>query len=215
MHYLLVGLPGAGKGTQAAALEDKFQIPHISTGDMFRAALKKETALGLEAKKFMDQGELVPDEVTIGIVHERLQEEDCQRGFLLDGFPRTIPQAEALDNILHSLDLQLDGVISIEVPEEELFKRLAGRRVCQSCGATFHIAFNPPQKEGRCDLCGGDLAQRKDDTKATIQNRLDVNREKIQILKDYYAQAGRLKEVDGTGDFSEVFQVICQVIEGK
>lgn len=215
MHYILVGLPGAGKGTQAAALVDKYQIPHISTGNMFRTAIKKGTPLGLEAKKYMDRGELVPDEVTIGIVRERLREQDCQRGFLLDGFPRTVPQAEALDDILEALNLKLDGVISIEVPEGELLQRLAGRRVCQNCGATFHIVFNQPQIEGRCDACGGTLVQRKDDREETIQNRLDVNREKTQILKDYYSRIGLLKIVDGTGDFREVFQLICQIIEGK
>ncbi|AZR74737.1 adenylate kinase [Anoxybacter fermentans] len=215
MYYILIGLPGAGKGTQAANLVEKYQIPHISTGDMFRAALKNKTPLGLEAKKYMDRGELVPDEVTIGIVRERLQEDDCKKGFLLDGFPRTIPQAEALDEILDSLGLTLDGVISIEVPEEELIKRLTGRRVCKNCGATFHVLYNPPEKEGVCDNCGGELIQREDDKEETIKNRLDVNREKTQVLKDYYSKAGLLKEVDGTGDFDEVFNRICQVIEGK
>ncbi len=215
MHFILVGLPGAGKGTQAVNLVEKYQIPHISTGDMFRAALKNETPLGLEARKYMDRGELVPDEVTIGIVRERLQEDDCTKGFLLDGFPRTIPQAEALDGIIDSLNLNLDGVISIEVPEADLLQRLSGRRVCRSCGAAFHILYNPPQKEGVCDQCGGELYQRDDDKEEVIKNRLDVNREKTQVLKDYYNQAGLLREVDGTGEFTEVFKRICQVIEGK
>lgn len=215
MHYILVGLPGAGKGTQAASLINRYQIPHISTGDMFRAALKNETPLGLEAKKYMDRGELVPDEVTIGIVRERLQEDDCKKGFLLDGFPRTIPQAEALDGILQSLSMKLDGVISIEVPEEDLLKRLSGRRVCKGCGATFHVMFNPPKKEGVCDVCGAALIQRDDDKEETVKNRLDVNRDKTQVLKEYYAKAGLLKEVDGTGEFEDVFNRICQVIEGK
>lgn len=214
MHYILVGLPGAGKGTQAVNLVDKYQIPHISTGDMFRAALKNETPLGLEAKKYMDRGELVPDEVTIGIVRERLQEDDCQKGFLLDGFPRTTPQAKALDGILESLNLSLDGVISIEVPEEELLKRLSGRRVCKSCGATFHVIYNPSNEEGICDACGASLIQREDDKEETIKNRLEVNRDNTQILKDYYAEANLLKEVDGTGEFEDVFERICQVIEG-
>ncbi len=215
MHFILVGLPGAGKGTQAVNLVEKYQIPHISTGDMFRAALKNETPLGLEARKYMDRGELVPDEVTIGIVRERLQEDDCTKGFLLDGFPRTIPQAEALDGIIDSLNLNLDGVISIEVPEADLLQRLSGRRVCRSCGAAFHILYNPPHKEGVCDQCGGELYQRDDDKEEVIKNRLDVNREKTQVLKDYYNQAGLLREVDGTGEFTEVFKRICQVIEGK
>lgn len=215
MHYILVGLPGAGKGTQAANLINTYQIPHVSTGDMFRAALKNETPLGLEAKRYMDRGELVPDEVTIGIVRERLQEDDCKKGFLLDGFPRTIPQAEALDSILQSLGLQLDGVISIEVPEADLLKRLSGRRVCKGCGATFHVIFNPPAKEGVCDVCGGFLIQRDDDKEETVKNRLDVNRDKTQVLKEYYAKAGLLKEVDGTGEFEDVFNRVCQVIEGK
>lgn len=215
MHYILVGLPGAGKGTQAVNLVSKYQIPHISTGDMFRAALKNETPLGLEAKKFMDRGELVPDEVTIGIVRERLQEDDCQKGFLLDGFPRTIPQAKALDDILESLKMKLDGVISIEVPEEELLKRLSGRRVCKGCGATFHVMFNPPKNEGVCEVCGGVLIQRDDDKEETVKNRLDVNRDKTQVLKEYYAKAGLLKEIDGTGEFESIFNRICNVIEGK
>lgn len=214
MHYILVGLPGAGKGTQAANLIKKYQISHISTGDMFRAALKNETPLGLEAKKYMDRGELVPDEVTIGIVRERLQEDDCQKGFLLDGFPRTIPQAKALDGILEFLNLSLNGVISIEVPEAELLKRLSGRRVCKSCGATFHVMYNPSKQEGICDVCQGPLIQREDDQEETIKNRLDVNRDKTQVLKDYYAEADLLKEVDGTGEFEDVFERICQVIEG-
>lgn len=214
MHYILIGLPGAGKGTQAVNLVKKYQIPHISTGDMFRAALKNETPLGLEAKKYMDRGELVPDEVTIGIVRDRLKEPDCQRGFLLDGFPRTISQAEALDEMMISLDLSLDGVISIDVPEKELLKRLSGRRVCKNCGATFHVIYNPPKKEGICDNCGEPLIQRDDDKEETIKNRLDVNREKTQILKDHYQIAGLLQEIDGTGEFVEVFNRICQVIEG-
>lgn len=215
MHYILVGLPGAGKGTQAANLVQKYEIPHISTGDMFRSALKNETPLGLEAKKYMERGELVPDEVTIGIVCERLQENDCKKGFLLDGFPRTIPQAEALDEILQTVGLTLDGVISIEVPEEELLERLTGRRVCKNCGATFHVKYNPPTAEGVCDNCGETLIQREDDKEETIKNRLDVNRQKTQVLKDYYAEQNQLKEVDGTGDFDVIFNKICSVIEGK
>ncbi len=215
MHYILVGLPGAGKGTQAVNLVLKYQIPHISTGDMFRSALKNETPLGLEAKKYMDRGELVSDEVTIGIVRERLQEDDCKKGFLLDGFPRTIPQAEALDEILNDLNITLNGVISIQVPEDELLKRLSGRRVCKNCGATFHIMYNPPQKEGICDECGEKLIQREDDREETIKNRLEVNREKTQVLKEYYTKANLLKEVDGIGEFEEVFTRICQVIEGN
>ena len=175
MNLVLMGLPGAGKGTQAEKIVEKYDIPHISTGDMFRAAIKEGTELGLQAKSFMDQGELVPDEVTIGIVRERLSKEDCEKGFLLDGFPRTVAQAEALENILSDLNKKIDYVINIDVDKEFLMERLTGRRICKSCGSTYHLVFNPPAKDGVCDRCGGELYQRADDNAETVQNRLEVN----------------------------------------
>ena len=175
MNLVLMGLPGAGKGTQAEKIVEKYGIPHISTGDMFRAAIKEGTELGLQAKSFMDQGNLVPDEVTIGIVRERLSKEDCAKGFLLDGFPRTVAQAEALENILSDLNKKIDYVINIDVDKEFLMERLTGRRICKSCGSTYHLVFNPPAKDGVCDRCGGELYQRADDNAETVQNRLEVN----------------------------------------
>ena len=175
MNLVLMGLPGAGKGTQAEKIVEQYGIPHISTGDMFRAAMKEGTELGLQAKSFMDKGELVPDEVTIGIVRERLSKDDCQKGFLLDGFPRTVPQAEALENLLTDLNKKIDYVININVDKDILMERLTGRRICKECGSTYHLVFNPPNKEGVCDRCGGELYQRADDNAETVQNRLDVN----------------------------------------
>lgn len=215
MHYILVGLPGAGKGTQAAGLVEKYRIPHISTGNIFRVAIKAQTELGIEANKYIDRGELVPDDITIGVVRDRLRKDDCRKGFLLDGFPRTIAQAIALDEILKSLNLSLDGVISIEVPEEELLRRLSGRRVCEKCGATFHVVFNPPKEAGVCDICGGKLIQRDDDKVETVKNRLEVNRDQTQFLRNFYGKLGLLREIDGIGKFEEVFDRICHVIEGK
>jgi adenylate kinase len=167
-----MGLPGAGKGTQAAIIVEKLHIPHISTGDMFRAAVKEETPLGIEAKSYMDQGALVPDRVTIGIVRDRLGKDDCESGFLLDGFPRTVPQAEALDELLQDMEKEIDHVIYIEVPQEELLSRLTGRRICRECGTTFHLQFAPPKEEGVCDRCGGSLYQREDDQDCckTVEN---------------------------------------------
>ena len=175
MNIILMGLPGAGKGTQASEIVKKFPIPHISTGDMFRKAIKDETDLGKEAKSYMDRGELVPDEVTVGIVKDRISEDDAKKGFLLDGFPRTIEQAEALSNIMKELDREIDAVINIEVPEEELMNRLTGRRICEKCGTTYHLVFNPPKVDGICDLDGGKLYQREDDNPETVANRLNVN----------------------------------------
>lgn len=215
MHYILMGLPGAGKGTQATSIVEKYHMPHISTGQMFRTMIKAETDDGLVARKYIDKGQLVADDITVQMVRERLQEDDCRKGFLLDGFPRTISQANALDEILKSLNISLDAVISIEVPEEELLKRLSGRRVCTQCGANYHMMFNSPQKEGVCDLCGGQLVQREDDKEETIKTRLEINREQTRVLKDYYTQAGLLREINGTGDVQEVFERICHVIEGK
>jgi len=204
-----MGPPGAGKGTQAERLVEKFGIPHISTGDMFRKALKEGTELGLKAKSYMDQGKLVPDEVTVGIVKERLMETDCQKGFLLDGFPRTIQQADALEKILAEINKDLDAVINIKVIRDVLIERLTGRRVCKACGATYHILFNPSRDNNKCDKCGGELYQRDDDTLATVGNRLDVYEAQTAPLIEYYKQKGLLKEVDGAQSMDEVFQDIC------
>jgi adenylate kinase len=212
MNLVLMGLPGAGKGTQAEKIIDKYAIPHISTGDMFRAAIKEETELGLKAKSFMDKGELVPDEVTIGIVRERLSKDDCKNGFLLDGFPRTVAQAEALENILSSLGKRLDYVINIEVDREILTERLTGRRICENCGATYHLVFNPPKTEGVCDKCGGPLYQRSDDNAETVGNRLDVNMKQTRPLLDFYEEKGYLRNVNGQQDIHQVFADIDQLL---
>ncbi|WAA09412.1 adenylate kinase [Fervidibacillus albus] len=212
MNLILMGLPGAGKGTQAEKIVEKYGIPHISTGDMFRQAIKEETELGLKAKSYMDKGELVPDEVTIGIVRERLSKDDCENGFLLDGFPRTISQAEALEQMLNELNKQIDSCIHIEVDQEILMERLTGRRICKSCGATYHLVFNPPQQSGVCDKCGGELYQRADDNAETVQNRLEVNMKQIQPLLDFYDQRGRLRTVDGKQDIREVFSDIETIL---
>lgn len=212
MNLVLMGLPGAGKGTQAEKIIDKYAIPHISTGDMFRAAIKEETELGLKAKSFMDKGELVPDEVTIGIVRERLSKDDCKNGFLLDGFPRTVAQAEALENILSSLGKRLDYVINIEVDREILTERLTGRRICENCGATYHLVFNPPKTEGVCDKCGGPLYQRPDDNAETVGNRLDVNMKQTRPLLDFYEEKGYLRNVNGQQDIHQVFADIDQLL---
>lgn len=214
MNLVLMGLPGAGKGTQAEKIVDKYAIPHISTGDMFRAAMKEGTELGLKAKSFMDKGELVPDEVTIGIVHERLSKEDCQKGFLLDGFPRTVPQAEALENLLVDLNRKIDFVINIQVDKDILMERLTGRRICKDCGATYHLVFNPPAKEGICDRCGGELYQRADDNEETVQNRLDVNIKQSQPLLDFYKNKGYLRSINGQQDIRKVFADIEQLLGG-
>ena len=186
MNIILMGLPGAGKGTQASEIVKKFPIPHISTGDMFRKAIKDETDLGKEAKSYMDRGELVPDEVTVGIVKERISEDDAKKGFLLDGFPRTIDQAESLNQIMSELDREIDAVINIEVPEEELMNRLTGRRICEKCGTTYHLVFNPPKVDGICDIDGGKLYQREDDNPETVSNRLSVNVKQSKPILEYY-----------------------------
>lgn len=204
MKIILLGPPGAGKGTQAETLVKKHDIPHISTGDMFRKAIKEGTDLGLKAKSFMDQGKLVPDEVTIGIVRERLAQGDCKNGFLLDGFPRTVPQAEALDKILSDMNTTLDAVISIEVANEKLVGRLTGRRVCKTCGATYHVMFNPSNKEGICDKCGGELYQRSDDSENTVRSRLEVYEQQTEPLIAYYRVEGILKPIDGDQEISKV-----------
>jgi adenylate kinase len=198
-NLILLGPPGAGKGTQAGRIVAEYGIPHISTGDILRSAVKNQTQMGLEAKRYMDAGELVPDSVVIGIVKDRLQEPDTAKGFLMDGFPRTIPQAEALDAALVALDRDVTKVLAILVEEEELILRLTGRRICRECQAPFHVEFNQPAVEGVCDRCGGELYQRDDDSEATVRNRLEVYRNQTEPLIDYYNAQGLVARVDGTG----------------
>ena len=215
MKIVLMGPPGAGKGTQAEKIIENYQIPHISTGDMFRKAIKDQTELGMEAKRYMDQGALVPDHVTIGIVKDRLSESDCKSGFLLDGFPRTVDQAKALDEILTSLDSKIDYVINIDVDLDILKERLTGRRICRSCGATYHMIFNPPAVAGTCDKCGGELYQRKDDNEETVGNRLDVYVSQTKPLLDYYSLAGNLVNINGQQSIDLVFAEIQDVLGGN
>ena len=212
MKLLIMGRPGAGKGTQAANIKEYYNIPHISTGDMFRAAIKNQTKLGLLAKSFMDKGQLVPDEVTIGIVQERLLEDDCQKGFLLDGFPRTIAQAEALETFLKENGIVLDAVLDVNVPAEILVRRMVGRRVCKGCGATFHVEFNAPKQEGICDVCGTPLIQRADDTYETANSRLEVYDNNTAPLLDFYNKRGLLKTVNGDQALDKVFEDIKNVL---
>jgi adenylate kinase len=214
MNLILMGLPGAGKGTQAEKIVDEFHIPHISTGDMFRAAIKDETQLGIKAKSFMDKGELVPDEVTIGIVRERIEKEDCQKGFLLDGFPRTVPQAEALDHMLNEMNRKINFVIHIDVDKDILLQRLTGRRICKQCGATYHLIFNPPTNVGECDKCGGELYQRADDNEETVNTRLEVNIKQTKPLMDYYGSQDILRTINGEQEISTVFSDIEQLLGG-
>lgn len=214
MNLVLMGLPGAGKGTQAEKIVEKYGIPHISTGDMFRAAIKEGTELGLEAKSFMDKGELVPDQVTIGIVRERLSKEDCNKGFLLDGFPRTVAQADALEDILSELEKKIDYVINIDVDQSILMERLTGRRICKNCGATYHLVFNPPAKADECDRCGGELYQRADDNAETVKNRLDVNIKQTKPLLDFYETKGYLRNIDGQQEISKVFTDLDALLGG-
>jgi adenylate kinase len=212
MNIILLGPPGAGKGTQAKMLVEKYQIPQISTGDILRAAVKEGSPLGKEAKACMDKGELVPDSVVIGIVEERIQQSDCAKGYMLDGFPRTVPQAEALDGMLKNLSSQIDHVVSIEVANEELVGRLTGRRTCRDCGAGFHVMFDPPEKEGVCDKCGGELYQRDDDNVETVTSRLEVYESQTLPLIDYYTAKGKIRPVDGVGDIKEIFGRVTQVL---
>jgi adenylate kinase len=212
MNIILLGPPGAGKGTQAKMLIDEYQIPQISTGDILRAAVKEGTALGKEAKSYMDKGALVPDSVVIGIVEERIQEPDCKKGYMLDGFPRTVPQAEALDEMLSKLGAEIDHVVSIEVANEELVKRLTGRRTCRECGAGYHVMFDPPKVEGVCDKCGGELYQRDDDNVETVTSRLNVYEAQTLPLIDYYKVKGKIRPIDGVGDIKEIFERITVVL---
>ena len=208
-----MGLPGAGKGTQAEKIIEKYQIPHISTGDMFRSAIKEGTELGSKAKSFMDQGALVPDEVTIGIVRERLGKDDCKNGYLLDGFPRTLQQAEALEILLADLNAPIDYVIHIDVPKDKLLDRLTGRRVCPTCGATYHVIFNPPEVAEKCDQDGATLNQREDDQPETVANRIEVNLEQTQPLLDFYQGKGNLVTVNGDQDINKVFEEVDKKLQ--
>lgn len=214
MNLILMGLPGAGKGTQAEKIIDTYHIPHISTGDMFRAAIAEGTELGLEAKRYMDEGQLVPDEVTTGIVKERLAKADCDRGFLLDGFPRTMAQAEALNQIMAELNKKIDAVINIEVDSSVIVDRLSGRFICKECGATYHKLYNRPKVEGTCDRCGGhEFYQREDDKPETVKNRLAVNIESSKPILEFYAKEGVLHNVDGDRDIDDVFADVKTIIE--
>ncbi len=214
MNIILMGPPGAGKGTQAELIKVKYAIPHISTGDMFRDAVEKGTAMGKEAQKYMNDGKLVPDQVTIGIVEDRLAEEDCQTGFLLDGFPRTIKQAEALDHVLNARGNKIDAAINIFVPEKILIERLSGRLSCKECGTIYHRLFNPPSQAGKCDKCGSDLIQRSDDNVETAANRLQVYVDQTSPLLDYYQNLGLLKNVDGNQNSKEVGSDIETILNG-
>lgn len=215
MNIVFMGPPGAGKGTQADYIVEQFGIPHISTGDAFREAMKQGTELGKLAKQYVDAGKLVPDEVTIGIVRDRLQHEDCKQGFLLDGFPRTISQAEALDEIVASMGRRIDHVINLKVDRDNLLARLTGRRICRSCGATYHILFNQPKQEGICDKCGGELYQRSDDTEEKVGTRLDEYITKTALLLDYYEKQGTLRHVNGEQDIQEVSAEISAILRGQ
>jgi adenylate kinase len=214
MRLILLGPPGAGKGTQAKDLVKKYGIPQISTGDILRKNLADKTPLGLEAKKFMDKGELVPDSVVVGIVKERLKEDDCKKGYILDGFPRTVPQAEALDAALADMKTPIDKVLSIEVPDSELVKRLGGRRTCRACQAGYHVVFKPSKKEGVCDSCGGELYQRDDDKEEAIKNRLKVYQSSTAPLINYYKAKGLLAAVDGVGGMNEILDRMVRALEG-
>jgi len=212
LRLVIFGPPGAGKGTQAKLLSERLGVPHIATGDMLREAVKAGTRLGGLAKKYMDEGRLVPDEVVIGMVEERLRQPDCSKGFILDGFPRTIEQAEALDSELEKLGLKLDAVLNLEVGDEEVVKRIALRRTCRSCGAVFHLIFNPPRREGVCDRCGGELYQRDDDREEVVRNRLKVYRQQTKPLLEFYRRRGLLRDVNGERSIEDVFKEILAAL---
>lgn len=212
MKIIMLGAPGAGKGTQAKQIADKYSIPHISTGDIFRANIKNGTELGKKAKQYMDQGALVPDELTCDLVMDRIQQDDCKNGFVLDGFPRTIPQAEALDAALGKINEKMDYAIDVDVPDENIVNRMSGRRACLNCGATYHLISIPPKVEGICDRCGSEIVLREDDKPETVQKRLKVYHEQTQPLLDYYKNQGILKSVDGTQPMDEVFKAIVTIL---
>ena len=212
MKIIMLGAPGAGKGTQAKMIADKYQVPHISTGDIFRANIKNGTELGIEAKKYMDQGLLVPDELTVKLLLDRVANPDCVNGYVLDGFPRTIPQAEVLDAALTELGDKIDYAINVDVPDENIVKRMSGRRACLACGATYHIEHIPPKTEGICDKCGQELVLRDDDKPETVMKRLNVYHEQTQPLIDFYSNKGILKSVDGTVDMMDVFAAIVAIL---
>lgn len=212
MRIVLLGPPGAGKGTQAKQISTKYNIPHISTGDMFRKNISEKTELGLKAQGYMDKGMLVPDELTIDIVKDRLNNDDCKNGFLLDGFPRTVKQAEALDLFLNENGYKIDCTLLIKVPEASILERMTGRRVCSKCGASYHIKFNPPKIAGKCDTCGSDVIQRKDDSEETVRERLNVYNEQTEPLIEYYNSEKVLFAVDGTQGIDVVFQNICDIL---
>ena len=212
MKIIMLGAPGAGKGTQAKMIAEKYSIPHISTGDIFRANIKNGTELGMEAKKYMDQGKLVPDELTVKILLDRVAQPDCENGYVLDGFPRTIPQAEVLDKALKELGDQIDYAINVDVPDENIVNRMSGRRACVACGATYHIKYNAPKVENVCDSCGKELIIREDDKPETVQKRLTVYHEQTQPLIDFYEKKGVLKSVDGTVDMMDVFAAITDIL---
>lgn len=213
MNVVLFGPPGAGKGTQAKELTKKYSIPHISTGDILRANVRDGTELGMKAKEYMDRGELVPDAVLIGLIKNRLNEKDCGTGYLLDGYPRTIPQADALDTILKEIGKPLDVVINIEVSDDELVQRLSGRRTCPKCSESYHVVFNPPQKQGICDVCGSQLYQRDDDREEVIRQRLAVYNQKTKPLIEYYEKAGILVNIDGSSTVDEVLREVSGVMD--
>lgn len=212
MKIIMLGAPGAGKGTQAKKIAAKYEIPHISTGDIFRANIKNGTELGKKAKTYMDQGLLVPDELVVDLVVDRVNQDDCANGYVLDGFPRTIPQAEALTKALETLGQKMDYAIDVNVPDENIVKRMGGRRACVGCGATYHLEYAAPKKDGICDTCGAELILRDDDKPETVQKRLNVYHEQTQPLIDYYSSEGILKTVDGTVDINDVFQAIVEIL---
>ncbi|MGN0435841.1 MAG: adenylate kinase [Wujia sp.] len=212
MKIIMLGAPGAGKGTQAKMLAAKYGIPHISTGDIFRANIKEGTELGKKAKEYMDKGLLVPDELVVDLIMDRFKADDCKDGYILDGFPRTIPQAEALDKALSAIGESVDYAINVEVPDENIVNRMSGRRACVGCGATYHIVFNPTKVEGKCDTCGANLILRDDDKPETVLNRLNVYHEQTQPLIDYYTKKGVIAEVDGTVDMQDVFKAIVAIL---
>ncbi|MBO4909429.1 MAG: adenylate kinase [Lachnospiraceae bacterium] len=212
MKIIMLGAPGAGKGTQAKMIAEKYSIPHVSTGDIFRANIKNGTELGKQAKEYMDAGKLVPDELTVKILLDRVAQDDCKNGYVLDGFPRTIPQAEVLENALNELGDKIDFAVNVDVPDENIVRRMSGRRACLKCGATYHIEHIPPKQEGICDTCGSELVLRDDDKPETVQNRLKVYHEQTQPLIDFYTERKVLKTVDGTKDMKEVFADIIAIL---